>query len=77
MTLFDSYFKGQVNSTDVSSDLRNLTVEVKSNITYTFAVSIKQTQNYIIIIRTDECRIKNIPRSSARGTVLFRLNIFQ
>lgn len=58
MTLFVSYFKGQVNSTNVTSDLRNLTVEVKSNIQYTFAVSIKQIPNDIIIIRTDEFRIK-------------------
>jgi len=52
------YFKGQVNSKHVPSDLRNLTVEVKSNIKYTFAVSIKQIQNDIIIIHTDEFRIK-------------------
>lgn len=64
MTLFVSYFKGQVNSTNVTSDLRNLTVEVKSNIQYTFAVSIKQIPNDIIIIRTDEFRIKNQKRKT-------------
>lgn len=64
MTLFVSYFKGQVNSTNVTSDLRNLTVEVKSNIQYTFAVSIKQIPNDIIIIRTDEFRIKKQKRKT-------------
>lgn len=64
MTLFVSYFKGQVNSTHVTSDLRNLTVEVKSNIQYTFAVSIKQIPNDIIIIRTDEFRIKKQKRKT-------------
>lgn len=70
MTLFVSYFKGQVNSTNVTSDLRNLTVEVKSNIQYTFAVSIKQIPNDIIIIRTDEFRIK---KTKTKNTMIMKI----
>lgn len=70
MTLFVSYFKGQVNSTHVTSDLRNLTVEVKSNIKYTFAVSIKQIPNDIIIIRTDEFRIK---KTKTKNTMIMKI----
>ena len=72
-TFFVSYFKGQVNSTDVAFDHRNLTVEVKSNIQYTYAVSMTK-KGYDIIIRTDEIRIKkNQEHEDHDGLVKFVL----
>ena len=73
-TFFVSYFKGQVNSTVVAFDLRNLTVEVKSNINYTFAVSMTKIA-YDIIIRTDEIGIKKTKKIMMIKFVLIKIII--
>jgi hypothetical protein len=73
-TFFVSHFKGQVNSTVVAFDLRNLTVEVKSNINYTFAVSMTKIA-YDIIIRTDEIGIKKTKKIMMIKFVLIKIII--